>query len=141
MLDGVRIGGPNHTGHNNKDVQRATSVAKQRYTSSLSFGGDAAGKIPGIDYNYYSRATRPSILHATLTLIHPAVNVHNVDCGVDGRVDGNGNVDGNCKPPGLLPRETLASGRKHAAPVAGVSGSVKQITEPPEEKRRTGGLP
>jgi|TARA_B110001469_G_scaffold123178_1_gene134827 hypothetical protein len=61
-----------------------------------------------------------------------------VDCGVDGR---DGSVDGNGMPPGLLPREALASGKKHAALVAGASGSVEQITEPPEEKRRTGGLP
>tara|TARA_B100000780_G_C20823591_1_gene327261 strand:+ start:109 stop:285 length:177 start_codon:yes stop_codon:yes gene_type:complete len=58
-----------------------------------------------------------------------------VDCGVDGSVDGNG------MPPGLLPGEALASGKKHAALVAVASGSVEQITEPPEEKRRTGGLP
>ena len=61
------------------------------------------------------------------TRSQPAVNVHNVVCGVDGSVDGKG------MPPGLLPRNgALASGEKPAALVAGASGSVEQSTEAPE---------
>ena len=70
------------------------------------------------------------------TRTQPAVNVHNVVCGVDGSVDGKG------MSPGLLPRNgALASGKKPAALVAGASGSGEHDTELPEARRRDGGLP